>query len=80
MEEFVLAMHLILKIKAGLPLPKSLPKHLVPKAVPVIELPDISKQEREAYQIVFSKVTQKEIDGKRYLDSECALFSDFCFS
>ena len=63
-EEFVLAMHLILKIKDGLSLPKSLPKHLVPKVVPVAELPDISRQEREAYQNVFNKVTQEEINGK----------------
>ena len=63
-EEFVLAMHLILKIKDGLPLPKSLPKHLVPKVVPIAEMPDISRQEREAYQNVFNKVTQEEINGK----------------
>ena len=64
MEEFVLAMHLILNIKDGLSLPKSLPKHLVPKVVPAVELPDISKLERDAYQNVFDKVMQEEIDGK----------------
>ena len=63
-EEFVLAMHLILKIKDGHPLPKSLPKHLMPKVVPSVELADISTCEREAYQNVFDKVTQEEIDGK----------------
>ena len=36
-----------------------------PKVVPVVELPDISKQEREAYQNVFSKVMQEEINGKK---------------
>ena len=63
-EEFVLAMHLILRIKDGLPLPKSLPKHLVPKVVPAAELADLTKQEKEAYQNVFNKITQEEIDGK----------------
>ena len=63
-EEFVLAMHLILKIKDGHPLPKSLPKQLVPKVLPAVELAEISPREREAYQNVFDKVTQEEIDGK----------------
>lgn len=62
-EEFVLAMHLILKVKEGLPIPRSLPKHLVPKVTPSPEIADISEKERDAYQNVFNKISQDQIDG-----------------
>ncbi|XP_053394858.1 titin homolog [Mercenaria mercenaria] len=62
-EEFVLAMHLILKVKDGLPIPRSLPKHLVPKAIPSPDVCEISDKERTAYQNVFNKISQDQIDA-----------------
>lgn len=66
-EEFVLAMHLILKVKEGLPVLRSLPKHLVPSEVPSPEVAHMSDREREAYQNVFNKVSQDQINGESFV-------------
>lgn len=64
-EEFVAAMHLILKIQSGLSVPRYLPKHLVPITTPSPHIEPISEREREAYQNVFNKVSQDQINGMK---------------
>jgi hypothetical protein len=68
-EEFVLAMHLILKVKEGLPIPRTLPKHLVPKTIPAVDISEISDSERTAYQNVFNKLYHAQIDGNIFFFS-----------
>ncbi|KAK3602389.1 hypothetical protein CHS0354_026277 [Potamilus streckersoni] len=66
LEEFVLAMHLILRVKEGQKLPKNLPPHLIFKSSPSVNMPQLSKQAREAYEKVFQKV---DTEGKGYIDA-----------
>ena len=63
-QEFVVAMHLILGVKEGLPLPRSLPKHLHPRAHIPPDIADIAARDREVYQHVFNRLAQDNIDGR----------------
>ncbi|KAL3868401.1 hypothetical protein ACJMK2_041211 [Sinanodonta woodiana] len=66
LEEFLLAMHLILRVKEGRKLPKSLPPHLIFKSIPSVNMPQLSKEAKEAYQKVFQKI---DTEGKGYIDA-----------
>ena len=64
-EEFVLAMHLIRKVRGGLSVPRSLPKHLVPVITAPPSVDEISDRDGEAYQNVFNKLSTDQINGKK---------------